>query len=56
MAKQDWKHDEPDFDAMFEALEVEEDIIELTEELEIDYFDLMPESVFNLYYGGVNHA
>jgi len=34
----------------------DDDILELTEEFEADYYDLMPESVFNLYYGGVNHV
>jgi len=53
-AKQNWTVDLPDSDAMFEDLD--DDILELTEEAEIDYLDLMPESVFNLYYGGVNHA
>ena len=53
--KQDWKTDDPDFDAMFEALEVEDEILELTEEIMEDGY-LMTEEIFNLYYGGLNHA
>lgn len=50
-AKQDWRADSPDFDAMFDN-DLEDAIFELTE---LWTPDLMPVEIFNLYYGNLTY-
>lgn len=65
--KQDWKADCPDLETMINSIgsydlsEIyedlrEEDIYDLSPWEEVEELDLMPVEIFNLYYGGVNHA